>query len=378
MNKDNYKLLLITEDFPPKKGGVANYLSDFCETCMNEVVVLTCKHKDCAIDKEKQYKIIRKWFIMPYSSSNFIRTIFEAIQLFALFFYLPYYKFKYKINIFVFGYILPNSLVGIILKYILNIRVAVITYGLDIRSPLKKSFSKKFLLLMALNYSDKILTISNFTKNTIASLGIDNDKIFVYPPRVNPDKFKPESPDFNLIDKYNLGGEKIILTVGALVQRKGHDMVLQALPIVLKNIPNLVYLIVGTGIWESTIKRIVADLNLSRNVILCGNVSNLELPSYYNICDLFIMASREIVDNGDVEGFGIVFLEAAACGKPVIGGKSGGVSEAMIDGETGFLVDPTNPLEIAKYIEIILLDNKRALEMGKKGREFVINNNKKN
>jgi len=161
----------------------------------------------------------------------------------------------------------------------------------------------------------------------------------------------------------------VILTVGNLVERKGHDVVLKSLPKVLKEVPNTVYLIVGDGEQKQNLKELVDELGLGEQVIFTGRVPEKELPQYYNACDVFIMPSREI--GSDIEGFGIVFLEAGACSKPVIGGRSGGIIDAVEDGVSGILVDPTNVDEISQTLITLLTDDELARRLGRQGRKRV-------
>jgi phosphatidyl-myo-inositol dimannoside synthase len=157
-----------------------------------------------------------------------------------------------------------------------------------------------------------------------------------------------------------------VLTVGRLVERKGHDTMLRALPRVIRQVPNVVYLIVGSGPYESRLRSLARELELEDNVVFCGHVPDDELVAYYHACDVFAMISRELP--GDTEGFGIVFMEAAACAKPTVGGRSGGVPDAIVDGETGFLVAPTAPEQVADAIVRIGRDRSLARRLGEMGR----------
>src|SRR5262249_30414488 len=133
-------------------------------------------------------------------------------------------------------------------------------------------------------------------------------------------------------------GKQILLTVARLDARKGHETVLNALPEVLKRHPDTVYIIVGDGPERSKLEELTKSLNLTAHVKFAGRVSEADLLAYYHACNLFVQPNRRMPD-GDDEGFGLVFIEAGACCKPVIGGRSGGVPEAIQEGVTGLLVD---------------------------------------
>ena len=217
----------------------------------------------------------------------------------------------------------------------------------------------------------RIMAVSKFTARELIKIGIPKEKVTVIPDGVDPEKFKPGLNSAMVERKHSLFNKKVILTVSHLVKRKGHANVIRALPNVLGKVPNAVYLIVGSGPEEVHLRKLARDLGLEDRVIFVTYVPDEELPSYYNASHVFIMPSYEIEEEGDVEGFGIVFLEANACGKPVIGGRSGGVPDAVIDGKTGLLVDPLNINQIAEALVKLLTDSELAQELGEQGRKRV-------
>ena len=148
-------------------------------------------------------------------------------------------------------------------------------------------------------------------------------------------------------------------------------MVLKALPEVLKIIPNLIYLIGGTGPTRKPLESLVKSLNLKDLVKFLGYIPKEDLSSYYHLSDMFIMPNREV--GTSVEGFGIVFIEANACKKPVIAGRSGGALDAVVDGKTGLLVNPEDHSDIAKALIKLLSNEKLAKQMGEIGYNRVKN-----
>ncbi|MBL4890037.1 MAG: glycosyltransferase family 4 protein [Candidatus Lindowbacteria bacterium] len=157
--------------------------------------------------------------------------------------------------------------------------------------------------------------------------------------------------------KINLNDGKILLTVGRLVERKGHDMVLKSLPKIIKKFPNVKYIIGGEGPYKHRLQELIQELDLNKSVIFLGHISDDELPYYYSAADIFISPNREL-PSGEIEGLGIVFLEAAACGTTSIAGKSGGTESAVIHKKTGLLVDPHNVNEITTAMTSLLDDCK--------------------
>lgn len=213
------------------------------------------------------------------------------------------------------------------------------------------------------------VALGSYPATLLDRLGVARDRVFVSPEGVDLDALGQPDPslDAEIAQRHGLAGKRILLTVGRLVPRKGHDLVIQALPTVLAAVPNTVYLIVGAGPNEQTLRNLVTEFRVTDQVVFCGEVAAAELPAYYAAADVFVMPSRETDD--DVEGFGIVFLEAAAFAKPSIGGRSGGVSDAIADGVTGVLVDPDSVDELAQALCDLLSDPAKADAMGTAAKE---------
>ncbi len=228
---------------------------------------------------------------------------------------------------------------------------------------------------LALQQADRVLAISQFTANLVQKAGVAQERIDIVYPGCDVDHFRPLPPSMDL--RKRLLGERfrdrVILTVGNLVARKGHDMVIQALPRLHQSIPDVSYLIVGDGPYRMELETLAAAMGIQDRVIFAGKISNKDLPPIYALSDVFVMTSRAQLEACDVEGFGVVFLEANACAKPVVGGHSGGIPDAIEDGVTGFLADPHDPQDIANAIKRLLTDDDLAVRMGRQGRSRVVN-----
>jgi phosphatidylinositol alpha-1,6-mannosyltransferase len=161
-------------------------------------------------------------------------------------------------------------------------------------------------------------------------------------------------------------GDPVLLTVGRLDCRKGHDMVVAALPLLLKEFPALRYVIVGEGPEREKLAELAREKGVAERVLFAGFQPDERLAAYYRACDVFIMHNRAL--ENDVEGFGLVFLEANACGKPVVGGRSGGAVEAVVHGVTGFLVEPNDAQGLVQTLRKLLGDSALRREMGMAGR----------
>jgi phosphatidylinositol alpha-1,6-mannosyltransferase len=181
--------------------------------------------------------------------------------------------------------------------------------------------------------------VSRFARDAVVKLmGSDTGKVALIPNGVDLARFSPRPRRGDLVARYGLAGRRVLLTVGRLSERKGMDRVIEAMPLLRAALPDLVYLMVGEGPFRPVLEAIAASAGVADAVIFVGAVPPDELVDHYALADAFIMANRTL-ENGDTEGFGLVFLEANACAVPVIAGCAGGSVDAVMDGVNGLVVD---------------------------------------
>ncbi len=188
-------------------------------------------------------------------------------------------------------------------------------------------------------------------------------------PGVDTARFSPRDRDSAVRERLGWGDRPVLLTVGRLQRRKGHDTVIAALPELLRAVPDALYAIVGGGEELDRLRELSRTLGVEDAVSFLGEIGDDELVDCYRQCDLFVLANREI--DGDIEGFGLVLLEAQACGRPVVAGDSGGTRETLDPGTTGFLVDCGGPAELASLLSEQLADRNRLDGMGAAARRWV-------
>lgn len=353
------KSVLITPDFPPDTGGIQSYLYN---------LFLRNPHCDVIAPKNSKPEI-------PYPSNLFrIRNLNKQFKskfnYFELIIKNLYLIRKEKYNFIHCGHVFPIGLIGYYAKKMFGTPYVVYTYAMEVKQLYMQEGKVKNLYLKVLNNANKIITISYYTKKILESIGVPSEKIIIIPPGVSLAEFSPGLKNENIIKKFGLDGKFTLLTVSRLVERKGHDKVIESIIQLKSQLKNIVYLIVGQGPNEEYLRKLVKDNHLGDYVKFVGFIPDDELIDYYRTCDIFIMLSREIEEQGDVEGYGIVFTEANACEKPVIGGFSGGVGDAIIDGVTGLLVDPTDIKEISKSIKTLYINKEKRESMGRAGREI--------
>jgi glycosyltransferase involved in cell wall biosynthesis len=232
------------------------------------------------------------------------------------------------------------------LKRFAGIRFIAIGHGLDVWNIRREHVRR------AVPVADRALAVSHFTANSMTkAFGLRHDQIGLLPNTFDPETFVPGLKPHYLLKRFRLAPEQpVILTVARLAGEerfKGYDQVLRALPAVRQVVPQVHYILGGKGPDKPRIEALIRDLRLDDAVTLAGYIPDHELCGFYNLCDVFAMPSK-------AEGFGIVFLEALACGKPVITGNKDGSVDAVMNGRLGVLVDPDNVAEIAEALMLVL------------------------
>ena len=199
-----------------------------------------------------------------------------------------------------------------------------------------------------------------------------NERPQVLTPGVDTEYFHPAGQDDRIRDELGWTDRRVILTVGRLQKRKGHDMMLRALPAIQREVPNVLYAIAGEGDERHNLQQLASDLSVNRLVRFHDALEADLLLAANQQCDLFILPNREV--EGDIEGFGIVLLEAQACGKPVIAGGSGGTCETLVDGVTGCIVDANSPENLAACVLKLLKQADKLQGMGQAARDWTVSN----
>lgn len=362
--------LLLTLAFPPDIGGMQNFAYARCKAWPAEEIIVVAPEIDGwePFDSRQPFQIHR-W-------RNFLGSVPGARRLVQ--FALPLIKAlgilrHQSIEAIECWQPLPFGLIALLLNQAFSVPYIVWSHGNDIRRPLRYPLARP-LMRLALDHAALIVANTSDTKTELLRLQQPPHRITVIHPLIDPDRFHPDIDGSRVISKHGLAGRRILLTVARLDEVKGIDIVMRAMPHVLDAVPDAVYLIVGDGPLRERLETLASELGISDHVILAGRVDywSEELPQYYNACDVFVMTSRGTTRRGETESFGMAYVEAGACGKPVIGSRVGGVQEAIRDGVTGLLVDPTDVGDVANAVIRLLTDDLLAREMGRNGRGFAV------
>jgi phosphatidylinositol alpha-1,6-mannosyltransferase len=227
-------------------------------------------------------------------------------------------------------------------------------------------------LIRRLRHATAVAVISAFTRLLLEPWLAPHTRIELLPPGVDIDVFHPEVDGSAVRARYGIAADRpLVVCISRLVSRKGQDVLIEVWPLVMAAVPGAHLLIAGSGPREAALRSRVEQLGLRRNVTLAGELAWDNLPAYYAAGDVFAMPCRTRLGGLDVEGLGMVYLEAQACGVPVVAGCSGGAPEAVIDGETGRVVDGTDPVAVREAIISLLRDPDLRAAMGAAGRTFV-------
>jgi phosphatidyl-myo-inositol dimannoside synthase len=348
------RTLLITLEYPPMVGGIAHYYKNLVQGLPPGSIWVLDNHGGELLSSSP--------LVWPHWLKGLLNS-YRAVR-------------KYSIEHILVGQVLPIGTIALILKLFFRIRYTVMTHAMDVTIPFgnQGSARKRWLVRKILQHADHVTTVSVYTRIHLDTLGVNPKKIaMIYPcPNVSGlDQQETHTIDRVAFDaEHHLEEKRVLLTVTRLVERKGIDVALQAFSRLANKYADVEYIILGDGPDRPRLEQLALQMGVKDRVRFVGKVSESLLAQWYERCDVFVMPSRKL-SNNDVEGFGIVFVEANSFGKPVIAGKSGGVSDAVIDGETGFLVDPMDIGMVAKAMDRLLSDPEQARMLGEQGRERV-------
>jgi phosphatidylinositol alpha-1,6-mannosyltransferase len=367
--RDRLRLLMITELFLPTKGGTAvSFDDDFRRLGGKQVHVITADVPGAVeFDRDHPNSIHRLVFkrhewLKPESLFIYSKLFLQSLWL----------TVTQRMDAIFAGRALPEGLVALIVARLTRRPVLVYAHGEELTG---WGRGRKFqAMCFTMQRADWILANSDKTRDTLVSLiGVKPQRVALTYPTVDEDRFRPGRPDDDLRSAIGLEGEKkLILSVGRLQRRKGFDAVIRSLPLLLEQGMDVEYVLIGIGEDLAYLQELAHDLDVADRVHLLGHVSYEDLPRWYNTCDLFAMPNRDI--DGDSEGFGLVFLEAAASGKPAIAGKAGGTGSAVVEGVTGLRVDGENVAEIAAAVGHLLNETSESARMGEAARQRVLAN----
>ncbi|MEK7644257.1 MAG: glycosyltransferase family 4 protein [Patescibacteria group bacterium] len=357
------KILVITFEFPPQVGGIATYLDQLCRHYdPKNIVVLAPKYPgDADFDRSLSYQVVRRQLLFPrFFWPRWIKLCLLAWRI----------SRKEKIDLIMIHHILPTGYAALFVKKTLKIPFLVFSHGTDTQLILERVWKKKMMGAI-INAAKKIIFNSESLKRKFLEKTLKfEDKSLVLYPCPEPDFFV--APAAETLEKmraqYALAGKKVILSVGRLADGKGFPHIVRILPRILETNPNIVWILIGAGSKKAEITTQIQANSLQNVVRYIGEVPHSALKPYYYLVDLFLLLTHP--DEGREEGLGQVFLEAQAAALPIVGGYSGGVEEAVANGQAGMLFDVRREEQaIIKTVLELLNNGEYARTMGARGRQ---------
>lgn len=356
------RLLVLTELFLPTKGGTAVWFDEvYRRLGGKEIHVVTAEvpgaqeHDRHHPNSVHRVRLARRAWLRPESLGMYATLLARSLRIWR----------RHGLDAVHAGRVLPEGLVGLAVARLARVPLVVYAHGEEItawRQPAK-------LRAMTWTYrrADRVIANSEFTRGELLKLGVAPERIELVYPGVDIERFRPGLPCGDLALP---PGRKLILSVGRLSRRKGFDHTIRALARLRQHGIDADYAIIGIGEDEAYLRRTASECGVAEHVRLLGHVPPADLPRWYNACDVFAMPNRRI--GGDDEGFGMVFLEAAACGKPVVAGTDGGTGDAVLDGATGLRVDGSSVEAIAGALRRLFEDASLSSRLGEAGRARVV------
>jgi len=325
--------LVITELFLPTKGGTAVWFDQvYRRLGGKEIHIVTAAVPDAEVHDSGHPNtvhrlVLRRYrWLKPESLGMYLKLLGKSLQI----------AFAKPVSAIHAGRVLPEGLVGWLVARLVRKPVVIYAHGEEITT--WRQSGKRRAMVFVYRHADRVIANSEFTREKLLELGVSGDRIVRISPGVDTERFRPGLPTEDLFLRLGLKpGTPLILSVGRLSRRKGFDQVIRALPQVLKKIPDTHYAIIGIGEDAAYLESLARETGVSERIHLLGHVPMEELPRWYNACKVFAMPNREV--DGDNEGFGMVFLEAGACGKPSIAGVAGGTGDAVLEGVSGTRID---------------------------------------
>ncbi len=360
---DQRPVLLVTNDLGPRAGGIESFILGLIAELDGKKIVI---YTSAQVGSEKfDHGLTEKFGVVVYRDKSKVllptprvnRAVVRVMR-------------KHSSEIIWYGAAAPLGWMSGLLRRNGATRQVSLTHGHEVWWSKLWPFS---WIMRAITRNLDVLTyLGKFTHDAMKPIVGKRAQAIQIAPGISVDHFLPGPKDPELLTTLGLDGKKVIISVGRLVHRKGQDRLIEAMPTILRSVPETVLVLVGEGPHKAKLETLVRKHGLHESVRFIGRLQYAELPRYLRLGDIFAMPSRSRFFGLEVEGLGIVYLEASSTGIPVLGGASGGAPDAVLDGETGYVVDGTNVAAIAHAAIAMLSDAALRERMGRRGREWAL------
>lgn len=355
------KLLLVTNDFPPRAGGIEQYFLTLLEGIKADrpIVVAPSQEDDTAFDRDAGFDILR----LPGRGGRLWPTA-------ALADYVSGLVRSRQVDVVAFTALIPLAFIGPRIAKQAGVPFVLWHHGAELAGLARIPGLRQSMARVA-RRADLQFAVSDWTLGEVERLLPGTAPTRLLRAGVDLERFNPSNDSDVLRAKLGFDGSIVLVCVGRLVPRKGQDTLIRILPSLLEQVPATRLLIVGEGPSEKRLRKLAESHGVAERVKFAGRVTADELSAYYSTGDVYVSPIRTRRVGLESEGFGVVFLEAAASGLPVIVGRSGGTVEAVLDGESGLLVNGDDDDDVRNACLTLLQDNDLRARMGRAGRTWM-------
>lgn len=355
------RYLVLTELFLPTKGGTAVWFAEvYRRLSGKETHIVTADVPGAAAvdamhpNTVHRIRMRRVTWLRPESLGMYANLFIKSLWL----------ALTHRFTAIHAGRALPEGITAWLVARLTLHPVVIYAHGEELTT--WGHGGKYKVMRFALRHADRVIANSEFTRDALIKMNVDPVRIMLIYPGVDIERFRPRLPCDDLRQSVDVSAQgKLILSVGRLSRRKGFDQVIKSLPALVNAGLDVQYILIGIGEDRDYLLDLAREHGVAHRVHFLGHVSADDLPRWYNACDVFAMPNREI--NGDTEGFGMVFIEAAACAKTVVAGTAGGTGAAVVDGVTGLRVDSNEAAMVTSALRYLLDDPMLVLRMGEAG-----------
>ncbi|WP_040834464.1 glycosyltransferase family 4 protein [Nocardia brevicatena] len=355
------RTLLVTNDFPPRPGGIQSYLQALAGQLPPDGLVVYAPRwrgdSHIKFDAEQKYQVIRHPTTLMLPTPAVLRRARKLLR-------------DEHCDTVWFGAAAPLALLSPMLRRVGAERILASTHGHEVGWSMVPA-GRQALRAIG-EHTDVVTYVSKYTRGRFAAAFGPNAALEYLPPGVDTETFRPDpAARAELRRRYGLGDRPTVLCLSRLVPRKGQDALIVAMRRIRERVSGAVLVIAGGGPYQERLRGLAQACEVSDSVVFVGRVPAAELAAHHTIADVFAMPARTRGAGLDVEGLGIVYLEASATGVPVVAGRSGGAPETVIEGRTGRVVDGCREDEIVEAVSGLLADRDAAAAMGAAGRRWV-------
>lgn len=352
------RTLLMSSYFPPGGGGGERYIETLVRTLSTDrmIIVVPPRAGEVIFDSTLSSRVIRKDLL-----TGFLRWLRSWPWLRAL-------CIRERITYILFGNYSALVTLGRIAKYFLGVPYSMIIHGTDFLA-YNRQWHRRLMLRWNCSGADFIFVNSSYSRRLLTDHGTPRSKIILASPGVPSHPQMTDSARIEFRQRFHISGSPILITVGRLVDRKGHRTVISALPHLLNNRPNITYMIIGDGPLKKELQQLAKDLHVDGHVVFTGRVSDEDVRTAYSLGDVFVLLGSQ--SDYDVEGFGIVYAEAMSAGLPVVARRCGGITDVVREQETGIVLDEVSPELVASTLENLFSKPDVAKQLARTGEKLV-------